>query len=329
MHVLVTGGAGFVGSTYVSMLLDSGPVAGPAVTQVTVLDRLTYAASLRNLSLSDPRLEFVHGDICDPSVVDAVMQDASQVVHFAAESHVDRSIAGAGEFVRTNVLGTQVLLESALEHRVSCFVQVSTDEVYGSVGPGEQSLETDALRPTSPYAASKASADLLALSYHLTHGLDVRVTRCSNNYGPRQYPEKVIPLFITRLLAGQSVPLYGDGLNRRDWLHVQDHCRGIDLARTGGRAGEIYNLGGGTELANDQLTAKLLSLCRQGQDKIEYVTDRKGHDRRYSVCDSKARAELGYKPLRSFDWGLAETVEWYASSPGWWPSHDEALAGAP
>jgi dTDP-glucose 4,6-dehydratase len=311
MNLLVTGAAGFIGSAYVRALLAEGG------TDITVLDKLTYAGTRTNLPAGHPRLEFVHGDICDADLVDKLMAGADQVVHFAAESHVDRSIEGAGVFVRTNVLGTQTLLDAALRHGVGPFVHVSTDEVYGSVATGA-STEADPLAPTSPYSASKASADLMALSYHRTHGLDVRVTRCSNNYGPHQFPEKVVPLFVTNLLDGEKVPLYGDGRNVRDWLHVEDHCRGVDLVRVQGRPGEIYNLGGGTELSNRELTGLLLEACGAGWDRVEHVADRKGHDLRYSVDWTKARTELGYRPRRDFAAGLAQTVAWYRDHRDWW-----------
>jgi dTDP-glucose 4,6-dehydratase len=320
MRLLVTGAAGFIGSAYVRMLLgpDSAePASG--VTHVTVLDKLTYAGRRDNLDLTDPRLDLVEGDICDAPLVDRLVAEADQVVHFAAESHVDRSITGADAFVRTNVTGTQTLLEAALRHGLSRFVHVSTDEVYGSIATGSFS-ETDRLSPNSPYAASKAAADLIALAYHRTHGLDVRVTRCSNNYGPRQFPEKVVPLFISRLLEGGEVPLYGDGRNVRDWLHVDDHCRGVDLVRTAGRPGEIYNIGGGTELSNLELTELLVKACGGSWDQVRHVPDRKGHDWRYSIHDDKARTELGYRPRREFGSGLAETVAWYRDHRSWWES---------
>ncbi|MFC9959465.1 dTDP-glucose 4,6-dehydratase [Streptomyces nigra] len=314
MNLLVTGAAGFIGSAYVRALLARRSADAP---HVTVLDKLTYAGSRDNLPADHPRLTFVRGDIRDAALVDKLMAEAGQVVHFAAESHVDRSITGAGDFVLTNVVGTQVLLDAALRHGVGPFVHISTDEVYGSLATGS-AREDDPLRPSSPYSASKASADLLALSYHRTHGLDVRVTRCSNNYGPRQFPEKVIPRFVTRLLDGHPVPLYGDGRHVRDWLHVDDHCHGVELVRTRGRPGETYNIGGGTELSNKELTALLLDACGAGRDRVEHVEDRKGHDLRYSVDWTKARTELGYRPRRDFTTGLAETVAWYRDNRAWW-----------
>lgn len=314
MNLLVTGAAGFIGSHYVrGLLADDSPDA----PSVTVLDRLTYAGTRANLPSGHPRLDFVHGDICDAALVDKLMAGADQVVHFAAESHVDRSIDGAGEFVRTNVVGTQTLLDAALRHGVGTFVHVSTDEVYGSIESGSWP-EEHPLAPNSPYSASKASSDLLALAQHRTHGLDVRVTRCSNNYGPRQFPEKVIPLFVTNLLDGLDVPLYGDGRNVRDWLHVEDHCHGIELVRAKGRPGEVYNIGGGTELSNKELTGLLLEACGAGWDRVERVPDRKGHDLRYSVDWSKARDELGYRPRHDFAAGLAATVAWYRDNRSWW-----------
>ncbi|MFJ3656175.1 dTDP-glucose 4,6-dehydratase [Streptomyces nigra] len=314
MNLLVTGAAGFIGSAYVRALLARRSADAP---HVTVLDKLTYAGSRDNLPADHPRLTFVRGDIRDAALVDKLMAEAGQVVHFAAESHVDRSITGAGDFVLTNVVGTQVLLDAALRHGVGPFVHISTDEVYGSLATGS-AREDDPLRPSSPYSASKASAELLALSYHRTHGLDVRVTRCSNNYGPRQFPEKVIPRFVTRLLDGHPVPLYGDGRHVRDWLHVDDHCHGVELVRTRGRPGETYNIGGGTELSNKELTALLLDACGAGWDRVEHVEDRKGHDLRYSVDWIKARTELGYRPRRDFTTGLAETVAWYRENRAWW-----------
>ncbi|WP_370946753.1 dTDP-glucose 4,6-dehydratase [Amycolatopsis sp. cg5] len=318
MRVLVTGGAGFIGSHYVRQVL-TGAYPSLSGAEVVVLDKLTYAGSEENLApvADDPRLRFVRGDICDPVVVAEVMTGVDLVVHFAAESHVDRSILGSADFVLTNVLGTQTLLQAALSANVGKFVHVSTDEVYGSIQEGSWS-EDHILEPNSPYSASKASSDLLARSFFRTHGLPVCVTRCSNNYGPYQFPEKVIPLFVTNLLDGRNVPLYGDGLNVRDWLHVDDHCRGIQLVADGGRAGEIYNIGGGTELSNRELTEQLLAAVGAGWERVEPVEDRKGHDRRYSVDITKINSELGYTPLKTFEDGLAETVRWYTENRQWW-----------
>jgi dTDP-glucose 4,6-dehydratase len=318
VRVLVTGGAGFIGSHYVRSLLG-GRYPAFAATDVVVLDLLSYAGTLTNLPdpAREPQLRFVHGDIRDAEVVARVMAGADVVVHFAAESHVDRSITGAADFVTTNVVGTQVLLQAALEAEVSRFVHVSTDEVYGSIDSGSWP-ETHPLQPNSPYSASKAGSDLLARSYHRTHGLPVCITRCSNNYGPHQFPEKVIPLFVTNLLDGKKVPLYGDGLNVRDWLHVDDHCRGIQLVAEKGRDGETYNIGGGTELTNRELTYRLLGAVDADESMIEPVADRKGHDRRYSVDWSKIADELGYAPQTPFDRGLADTVDWYRTHRSWW-----------
>jgi dTDP-glucose 4,6-dehydratase len=318
MRVLVTGGAGFIGSHYVRQAL-AGAYPTLSDEEVLVLDKLTYAGSEENLEsvADDPRLRFVRGDICDAELVNELMNGIDLVVHFAAESHVDRSILGSADFVLTNVLGTQTLLQAALSARVGKFVHVSTDEVYGSIQEGSWS-EDHILEPNSPYSASKASSDLIARSFYRTHGLPVCVTRCSNNYGPNQFPEKVIPLFVTNLLDGAKVPLYGDGLNVRDWLHVDDHCRGIQLVADGGRPGEIYNIGGGTELSNRELTERLLAAVGAGWDMVEPVDDRKGHDRRYSVDITKINTELGYAPKVSFEDGLADTVTWYKENRTWW-----------
>jgi dTDP-glucose 4,6-dehydratase len=328
MRVLVTGGAGFIGSNFVRRAV-SGAYPGLAGAEFVVLDLLTYAGTLTNLSgvLDSPRVEFVEGDIRDPALVSKLMGGTDLVVHFAAESHVDRSISGAADFVSTNVVGTQVLLQAALDAGVGKFVHVSTDEVYGSIEEGSWP-ETWPLEPNSPYSASKASSDLLARAYHRTHGLNVCITRCSNNYGPHQFPEKVIPLFVSNLLDGKRVPLYGDGLNVRDWLHVDDHCAGIALVAQAGRAGEIYNIGGGTELTNKELTYKLLDAVGADGSMIEPVEDRKGHDRRYSVDWSKIHDELGYSPAVSFETGLAEVVAWYRENRSWWEPLKAASQGA-
>ncbi|MDN5748674.1 MAG: dTDP-glucose 4,6-dehydratase [Pseudonocardia sp.] len=314
MRVLVTGGAGFIGSHYVRSLL-AGAYPAYADAEVVVLDLLTYAGTLTNLPSGGFR--FVRGDIRDPVAVTQAMAGVDVVVHFAAESHVDRSIAGAADFVSTNVVGTQVLLQTALAEGVSRFVHVSTDEVYGSIDSGSWP-ETHALEPNSPYSASKASSDLLARAYHRTYGLPVCVTRCSNNYGPHQFPEKVIPLFVSNLLDGKPVPLYGDGLNVRDWLHVDDHCRGIQLVAEKGRDGEVYNIGGGTEITNRDLTHRLLATVGAGEEMVEPVPDRLGHDRRYSVDWSKIADELGYAPRVPFEQGLSDTVAWYTANRAWW-----------
>jgi dTDP-glucose 4,6-dehydratase len=318
MRVLVTGGAGFIGSNYVRELVGG---AYPAFSdaEVVVLDKLTYAGNEDNLApvADSPRYRFVQGDICDPAAVASVMGGVDVVVHFAAESHVDRSITGSADFVLTNVLGTQTLLQGALDAGVGKFVHVSTDEVYGSIDEGSWP-ETHPLEPNSPYSASKASSDLLARAFHRTHGLPVVITRCSNNYGPYQFPEKVLPLFVTNLMDGGKVPLYGDGLNVRDWLHVADHCRGIQLVAEAGRPGEVYNIGGGTELTNHELTELLLEAMGADWSSVEMVTDRKGHDRRYSVDITKISTELGYAPRVDFAEGLASTVAWYRDNRPWW-----------
>ncbi len=316
MRVLVTGGAGFIGSHYVRSILSGG--LGGNVDAVTVLDKLTYAGNRANLDpvAADPRLTFVQGDICDGQLLADLVPGHDVALNFAAETHVDRSIVGAPDFVMTNVVGTQAFLQACLDAAVGRVIQVSTDEVYGSIEEGSWTEESPLL-PNSPYSAAKAGADLIARAYARTHGLPVMVTRCSNNYGPYQFPEKVIPLFVTNLLDGRTVPLYGDGLNVRDWLHVDDHCRGIQLVLERGTAGEIYNIGGGREMSNRDLTTLLLEACGSGWDRVEYVEDRKGHDRRYSIDDSKLRA-LGYEPSVAFEQGLADTVRWYRDNRAWW-----------
>jgi len=325
VRILVTGGAGFIGSNYVRSVLRDR-FAGASGAAVTVVDLLTYSGNRANLPLTDSRLTFVQGDIRDPALLRELLPGHDVVVHFAAESHVDRSIAGAVPFVTTNVLGTQLLLDAAQAAKVGRFVHVSTDEVYGSIEHGSWTEEWP-LAPNSPYAASKASSDLLALAAHRTHGLDVVVTRCSNNYGPYQFPEKVIPLFVTNLLDGRKVPLYGDGGNIRDWLHVDDHCQGIQLVLEKGRPGEVYNIGGGTELTNKELTERLLAACGAGAEMVQPVADRKGHDRRYSLDITKISEELGYAPEIGLDEGLSATVDWYRENRAWWEPLKAGAAG--
>jgi len=317
MRVLVTGGAGFIGSHYVRTMLAGG-FPGYESARVTVLDKLTYAGHLGSLEpvAGSPRLSFVRGDIGDAGLVSAVVPGHDLVLNFAAETHVDRSIAGPAGFVSSNVAGVQVLLQACLDSGVPRIVQVSTDEVYGSVPEGA-CAESAPVRPSSPYAAAKAGGDLMALAYARTYGLNVSVTRCCNNYGPYQHPEKIIPLFVTNLLDGLAVPLYGDGQNVRCWVHVDDHCRGIQLVAERGEPGAVYNIGGTAELSNAELTRLLLGHCGAGWDRVAYVADRKGHDLRYSIDDSLLRG-LGYAPRRPFGEGLAETVRWYEGHRRWW-----------
>lgn len=315
MRLLVTGGAGFIGSNFIRRVLDGSL---PGFSSVTVLDKLTYAGTLTNLkNLKSSDYEFVHGDICNADLIEGLLPGFDVVINFAAESHVDRSIAGAKDFVVTNVLGVQTLLDAVKNSSVQTFIQISTDEVYGSIVKGSWP-ETDPLLPNSPYAASKAAGDLLARSYQKTHGIDIRITRCSNNYGPNQFPEKVIPLFITNLIEGKKIPVYGSGMNIRDWLHVDDHCSAIYKAITKGKAGEIYNIGGGLELTNLELAKQILSAMNKSESEIEYVQDRKGHDLRYSVNCSKANKEIEYYPKVKFTDGLLETIKWYVENEEWW-----------
>ena len=323
MRYLVTGGAGFIGSHYVRTLLTERDDV-----EVTVYDKLTYAGNLANLEpvADSPRYRFVHGDVCDSALLDEVLPGHDAVLNFAAETHVDRSISGAADFVVTNVLGAQTLFDACLRAGTPRVVHVSTDEVYGSIPVGAF-READPLEPNSPYSAAKAGGDLLARAYHVTHGLNVSITRCSNNYGPYQFPEKVIPLFVTNLVDGKQVPLYGDGLNVRDWLHVDDHCRGIQLVLERGAPGEVYNIGGGVELTNKELTQLLLDACGATWDSVDYVEDRKGHDRRYAIDDTKIRA-LGYAPRTAFEDGLAATVQWYRDHEAWWRPLKEKTAPA-
>jgi dTDP-glucose 4,6-dehydratase len=318
MKILVTGGAGFIGSNFVRRVLEDA-YPGLEGAEVVVLDALTYSGNLANLApvADSPRYRFVHGDIRDAELLDGLLPPIDAIVHFAAESHVDRSVRDASIFVETNVLGTQRLLDAALRARVERFVHVSTDEVYGSIAEGSWD-ETRSLEPNSPYSASKAGSDLIARSYFRTHGLNLSITRCSNNYGPYHFPEKVIPLFVTNLIDDKHVPLYGNGNNIRDWLHVDDHTRGIALVLAGGRAGEIYNIGGGTELSNTELTNLLLDATGKDWSYVDRVPDRLGHDLRYSVDIGKIEAELGYHPLVPFEQGLGDVVQWYRDNRAWW-----------
>jgi dTDP-glucose 4,6-dehydratase len=312
--VLVTGGCGFIGSNFIRFFMQKHPEA-----KVVNLDKLTYAGRRENLEdvESSPNYEFVRGDICSPKDVEKAMQGCSAVINFAAESHVDRSIADSSSFAQTNCIGVGVLCEQARKQPVERFVQISTDEVYGQILDGSF-RETDVLMPRNPYSAAKAGGELLAMSYHRTYGLPVVVTRSSNNYGPYQFPEKVVPLFITNLLRGKKVPLYGEGKNVRDWLFVLDNCQAIDLVLEKGKAGEIYNIGGSQELRNIELTKKILDEMGKGEEMIERVKDRLGHDLRYSLDCSKIESELGWKPGKNFDEGLRETVRWYEENEKWW-----------
>lgn len=317
MKYVVTGGCGFIGSNYVRGLLTGA--WGSEIEQVTIIDSLTYAGNLSNLDLvrTDSRLVFIREDIVNQKEITEILLGNDIVVHFAAESHVDRSINGSAEFVRTNVLGTHSMLQASLDAGIQQFLHVSTDEVYGTISQGSWD-EQEPLLPNSPYAASKASSDLIARSFFVTHGLDVRITRCSNNFGAYQFPEKIIPLFITNLMEGKKVPLYGDGLNVRDWLHVDDHCRGIQLVIDKGRPGEIYNIGGGTELSNIDLTMMILNAMGFSSSSIQPVEDRKAHDRRYSVSIAKIHTELGYSPEYTLHDSLTEIITWYRDNEQWW-----------
>ncbi|MBV8159973.1 MAG: dTDP-glucose 4,6-dehydratase [Acidimicrobiia bacterium] len=312
MKLFVTGGAGFIGSNYVRHVLATSD------DRVTVFDALTYAGNLANLRdlEDDPRYRFVKGDITDRGAVEEAMAGHDAVVHFAAESHVDRSIVSPDEFVHTNCDGTNVIMDVARRVEVSRVLHISTDEVYGSIEDGSFG-EDDALTPRSPYSASKAGSDLIALSYVTTYGLPVLISRSSNNFGPYQYPEKVIPLFVTNLLDGRKVPLYGDGMNVRDWCYVEDNCAGVDLVLRAGEVGEVYNIGAGNEIPNRLLTEKILALLGADESMIDYVEDRLGHDRRYSIATGKVEA-LGWRPRHDLDEALSATVEWYRANRAWW-----------
>ena len=317
MRLLVTGAAGFIGSNFVRMVA-TGRLEG--ISSVAVLDKLTYAGVKDNLLLAQniSKYTFVEGDICDSKLVTSMLEDVDGVINFAAESHVDRSINGASDFVETNIVGVQVLLDAIKgSGRKIRFLQVSTDEVYGSIESGSWT-EDWPLQPNSPYSASKASGELLARSYNKTHGMDVVITRCSNNYGTHHFPEKLIPLFITNLIEGKKVPVYGTGMNVRDWLHVDDHCRGMYQVLMKGRSGEVYNIGGGRELTNNEITSLILEAVGADESSIEYVEDRKGHDFRYSVDWTKINRELGYVPQVKFEDGLRETIQWYRDNEAWW-----------
>lgn len=310
----MTGGAGFIGSHFAK-----NQVMRDQWDSVTVVDLLTYAGNKANLTSVEkhPKFQFVHGDICDPTLVDELTKVSDVVVNFAAESHVDRSLLQGDKFVMTNVVGTTNLLKHSLANNVKLFHQVSTDEVYGSISDGSWD-ENYPLAPNSPYSASKASADLIALSYFKSYGMDVRISRCSNNYGPNQYPEKLIPLAVTNLIQGRKIPVYGDGQNRRDWLHVEDHCLAIEKIIESGHAGEVYNVGGGEELTNLEVVRILLNELEKDETSIEYVADRKGHDYRYSVNWQKLKSETNFQPKNTFTEGIANTISWYRENSNWW-----------
>jgi len=317
MRILVAGGAGFIGSNFIRYILGAH-----ADWSVVNVDKLTYAGNLANLAdlAGDPRYRFHRADICDAAEVARIFAEEKPeaVVNFAAETHVDRSIDDPALFLRTNILGTQVLLDAARKSRVARYLQISTDEVYGSLGATGHFSEESPLKPNSPYAASKTSADLLVRAYGKTFGLPVLVTRCSNNYGPYQFPEKLIPFFVTLLREGKPVPVYGDGMNVRDWIHVEDHSRAVDAVLRRGRPGEIYNVGGGNERTNIEITKLLIAAMGKDERAMKFVPDRPGHDRRYAIDDAKIRAELGVVPRVPFEEGLRATVRWYIDNEPWW-----------
>jgi len=316
MKLLITGGAGFIGSNFILYMVQQYPNY-----QIVNMDALTYAGNMENLKSveGNPNYTFVQADIADKQAVDgAFQQDIDVVVNFAAESHVDRSILEPEIFVNTNVIGTQVLLDASKKYGVTKFVQVSTDEVYGTLGKTGLFSETTPLAPNSPYSASKAGGDLLARAYHETFGLPVNITRCSNNYGPYQFPEKLIPLIISRALNDESLPIYGDGLNIRDWLYVEDHCSAIDLVIHDGKIGEVYNIGGNNERTNLHIVTTILEELGKPESLITYVADRPGHDRRYGIDPAKITNELGWKPRHNFETGIKETIRWYLNHKDWW-----------
>jgi len=320
MKILVTGGAGFIGSNFIQFMLRTYPDV-----RITNLDKLTYAGNLENLvpvkddSSLSCRYEFIKGDIADRVLIDTLMaRGFDGVVNFAAESHVDRSIEEAGVFIATNIAGTQILLEGVRRYKKTRFVQISTDEVYGSLGAEGRFTEASPLEPNSPYAASKAGADLMCRAYFETFKAPIMVTRCSNNYGPYQFPEKLIPLFVTNAVEDKPLPVYGDGLNVRDWIHVEDHCRAIGLVLQKGRAGEVYNIGGNCEKTNLEITGLILENLNKPETLVSFVKDRLGHDRRYAIAPDKIEKELGWKPIWSFDAGMADTITWYLKNRPWW-----------
>ncbi len=314
MKILVTGGAGFIGSCFIRYMLEHHPDY-----HIVNLDALTYAGNLENLYdvKDNPNYEFVYGDICDKHLVMQVVSGVDAIVNFAAESHVDRSIAGPEVFIETNIKGTSILLQAAKAFHIERYLQVSTDEVYGSLGKDGYFTEETPLAPNSPYSASKASADLIVRSYFETYGLPTLITRCSNNYGPYQYPEKLIPFFIARLLKNEKVPVYGDGMNVRDWIYVYDHCSAIDTVLHKGTPGQIYNIGGHNEKTNLEITRLILEAMNKDESYIEYVEDRLGHDRRYAICNDKITGELGWKPTVSFEEGILLTIDWYLNNQKW------------
>jgi dTDP-glucose 4,6-dehydratase len=318
MHILVTGGAGFIGSNFVLYMLKRYPEY-----KIINLDKLTYAGNLENLKSAEgnPNYQFIKADIADRSAVDSIVSNnIDAIINFAAESHVDRSITNPDLFVQTNIFGTQILLDAARKYNVKKYIQVSTDEVYGTLGKEGYFTESTPLAPNSPYSASKAAADLLVRAYHETYGLPINITRCSNNYGPYQFPEKLIPLMIINALNDKPLPVYGDGLNVRDWLHVEDHCAAIDLVLHKGVNGEVYNVGGHNERTNLQIVTKILETLHKPESLIRFVQDRPGHDRRYAIDPHKLMTELGWKPKYTFETGIAETIDWYLTNREWWQS---------